>query len=271
MKTLEVKIAGAIIFTKGVIIMEVLQLTENLMADLRLYGMREEFSRRIKNATSEQSSYEEFFNLILHDEKEYRQNEKIKRLLKRAAFKQSASLEALDYGPSRGLTKKVISELSAGRFTREGRNILISGPTGVGKSYLANAIGNNLCRLGRSVAFYRMNTLVEKIRLERAKGTYLNLLRKVATFDLLILDDFGIKPLEPQEYQDIYDIIDERGDEKSLLITTQVPPENWNEVISDPVTCEAITDRIVSQAFTIRMKGQSYRKNRKSESILDKD
>ncbi len=244
-------------------------MTENLLVELRLYGMRDCFPQRLKQASSEQSSYEEFLNLTLHDEKEHRQNAKIKRLLQRAAFKQSASLESIDFQPKRGITKKDIQELALGRFVSEGSNILISGPTGVGKSFLANAIGNNLCRLGKSVSFYRMNSLVEKIHMERAKGAYLNLLRKLCTFDLLILDDFGIKPLEPQEYQDIYDIIDERGDQKSVIITTQVPVENWNEIIADPVTCEAVTDRIVSQATTIKMKGESYRKNRKYQAVLD--
>lgn len=251
--------------------MEVLKITEGLLIDLRLYGMRNNFQKRIKQATSDQASYEAFLNISLHDEKEYRDNAKIKRLLHRAAFKQSASLESIDYGPKRGLFKKDINELAIGRFVNEGINVLISGPTGVGKSYLANAIGNNICRMGKSVSFYRMNALVEKIHLERAKGTYLNLVRKICTFDLLILDDFGIKPLEPQEYQDIYDIIDERGDHKSLIITTQLPPENWNEIISDPITCEAVTDRIVSQAITIKMKGESYRKNKRIQPELDKD
>lgn len=251
--------------------MEVLQITENLLNDLRLYGMRSGFPERLKQAMADQSSYEEFLNLILHDEKEHRQAAKIKRLLSRAAFKQNASLESIDYNPKRGLTKTITNELATGRFVKQGTNILISGPTGVGKSFLANAIGNNLCRLGMSVAFYRMNSLIERIHLERAKGTYLNLIRKISAFDLIILDDFGIKPLDAQEYQDLYDIIDERGDQKSLIVTTQVPPENWGEIISDPVTCEAVTDRIVSQALPIKMKGESYRKNRNARTKLDKD
>lgn len=251
--------------------MEVVQITENLLNHLRLFGMRSGYLQRVKQAGSDQMGYEEFLNLALHDEKDYRHNAKIKRLLQRAAFKQSASLEAIDYGPTRGLSKKIVNDLAVGRFAEEGNNIIISGPTGVGKSYLANAIGNNLCRLGKSVCFYRMNSLVEKIHLERAKGSYLNLVKKICTFDLLILDDFGIKPLEAQEYQDLYDILDERGDQRSVVITTQLPPENWNEVIADPVTCEAITDRIISQSLSIKMKGESYRKNRKTQQVIDKD
>ena len=251
--------------------MEVLQITENLLDDLRLHGIKQSLSARLHLAQSEKSGVEEFLNLILHDEKEFRHNAKIKRLTKRAAFKQNASLEGLDYSHKRGVDKRTISDLATGRFVSEGTNIMISGPTGVGKSYLATAIGNHMCRLGRSVAFLRMNSLVEKTHLERAKGTYLNLLKRLSAQDLIILDDFGIKPLEPSEYQDLYDMIDERGDEKSLIITTQVPVENWGEIIPDPVTCEAITDRVVAQAISIKMAGTSYREKRKKGNWLDKD
>lgn len=251
--------------------MEVLRMTEDLLDDLRLQGIKQGLSSRLRLAQSEQSSMEEFLNLILHDERDFRHNAKIKRLTKRAAFKQTACLEGLDYSQKRGVDKRIISDLATGRFLKEGSNIMISGPTGVGKSYLATAIGNHMCRLGRSVGFFRMNSLIEKTHLERAKGTYLNLLKRLCAYDLIILDDFGIKPLEPSEYQDLYDMIDERGDEKSLIITTQIPAENWGEVIPDPVTCEAITDRIVAQALSIKMSGTSYREKRKKENRLDKD
>lgn len=116
-----------------------------------------------------------------------------------------------------------------------------------------------------------MNNLVEHFLLARAKGTYLNLLKRLAACDLLILDDFGIKPLDPQQYQDLYDVLDERGEDKSTLITTQVPIENWGEIIADPVTCEAVTDRLVSVAIKLEMKGASYRpKKPRGKSKLDK-
>ncbi len=114
-----------------------------------------------------------------------------------------------------------------------------------------------------------MNTLIEQLTLARAKGTYLNLLKKLAACDLLILDDLGIKPLEPQHYQDLYDVIDERGEDRSTIITTQLPIENWGEVIADPVTCEAITDRLSSVSMRLIMQGASYRpkRQRKSEKL----
>ena len=116
-----------------------------------------------------------------------------------------------------------------------------------------------------------MNSLIEQFALARAKATYLNLLKRLAGCELLILDDFGIKALTPGQYQDLYDVIDERGDEKSTIIATQVPIENWNEVIPDPVTCEAVTDRLVSVAKTIVMKGNSYRPKRPRGKSVDKD
>lgn len=118
-----------------------------------------------------------------------------------------------------------------------------------------------------------MNTLIEQLVLARAKGTYLNLLKRIAGCDLLILDDFGIKPLEPQHYQDLYDVIDERGEDKSTILTSQVPVENWNEIISDALTCEAITYRLSSMSIRMVMKGASYRSKRqtKKEAQLDKD
>lgn len=240
------------------------QQTEQLLCDLKLIGIQETFGERLKQSQKSELGYEEFLNLILEDEKRHRQNEKIKRLLKRATFKQQASLEAFETMPSRGVDKKLLSDLSILRFIQNGQNILISGPTGVGKSFLASAIGHHACKNGFVVNYFRMNTLIEKFILERAKANYLNFIKKTVTSSILILDDFGIKPLGPQQYQDLYDVIDERGEEKSLIITTQVPPENWSEIIDDPVTCEAITDRVLSNCIKIKMKGESFRQKRGS-------
>ena len=116
-----------------------------------------------------------------------------------------------------------------------------------------------------------MNTLIEQTNLARAKGTYLNLVRRLTGPDLLILDDFGIKPLLAQHYQDLYDIIDERGEGRSTIVTSQLPVANWSEVIDDPVSCEAITDRLASRAIKLEMKGPSQRgkRTRQKEAVLD--
>jgi DNA replication protein DnaC len=242
--------------------MEPLDTAASLLKELRLPGMAIGLKERVRESQKEELGYEGFLNLLLQDEVDFRKNSRIKKLLQRASFKQGATLEQFDFAIQRGVDKKLLKDLSNCSFIKQGVNLVISGPTGVGKSFLATAFGNNACRHGISSIFFRMNTLIEQALLARAKGGYLNFVKRISSYDLLILDDFGIKPLEPQGFQDLYDIIDERCDAKSTIITTQVPVENWSEIISDPVTCEAITDRIVSHAITIPMNGGTYRINR---------
>lgn len=251
--------------------MTAIEATSNQLIELRLGGMRETYATRLRQARENDLTYEDFFSLIIQDEVDYRKSARIKRLLKRAAFRQSASLEEFDHRSDRGLEKRLLKDLATNRYINDGINILILGPTGAGKTYLASALGNSACRNGYSTQFYRMNALIEQLTLARAKGMYLNLLKRLASCDLLILDDFGIKPLNPQQYQDFYDVIDERGEEKTTIITSQVPVENWAEIIPDPVTCEAVSDRLSSIATKLIMSGVSYRskKSLREEKKLD--
>lgn len=241
------------------------------LVELRLHGMRTTLDTRLKGAKKDGLCHEDFFGLMVQDEVDERRSTKIKRLVRRAAFRQPAALEQFDTTIDRGVDKRTLNELSSCRFIDDALNIIVMGQTGVGKTYLATAIGNTACRLGYSTLFYRMNALIEQLTLARAKGTYLNLLKRLSSCDLLILDDFGIKPLEPQHYQDLYDVIDERGEEKALILTSQVPPEAWNDVINDPVSCEAITDRISTAAIKIVMHGSTQRAQKRSRTAKDID
>jgi len=234
--------------------------------NLRLTGMQATITQRIREASEATLGYEDFLNLCLFDEEQHRQNERIRRLIRSAEFKCSASLEAIDYATQRSLDKKQINDFAKGRYIDNGNNILILGPTGVGKSFLASALGNAACRMGKSVIFCRMNTLAEKLTIARVQGNYLTYLKKLTKADLIILDDFGIKPLTPQQFQDVYDIMDERFESKATIITSQLPVANWSEIIPDAVTLEAITDRIISKAVKIEMSGDSYRNKRFKKS-----
>jgi len=236
--------------------------TEELLVSLKMRGALESVTSRLKEAEEGELGYEDFLNVLLEDEKLHRENGRIVRLIRKAALQQMVSLEAFETKPSRGVDKKTLNDLSSMRFISSGQNIVISGPTGVGKSYLACALGNSACRSGISVQYFRLNNLIEKFALERAKGTYLNFVKRVSSASVLILDDFGIKPLEPHQYQDLYDVIDEHGAEGSIIITTQLPVKNWSEVIEDPVTCEAITDRVTSNAVQLKMSGASFRQRK---------
>lgn len=242
--------------------MKPINLVEQYLSELNLGGIREGLANRLREARQEDLGYEDFLNLCLHDETQYRKNARIARLFRNSGLRSGASLEGLDMATPRALDKKLLNELESGRFIDNGLNVLIMGPTGVGKSYLATALGNAACRRGKTTFFYRMNALSEKLLLARAGGTYLNLIKRLAAADLIILDDFGIKPLAPQQFQDLYDLLDERTENKACVITSQLPVQNWPEVISDAVVCEAITDRIVPRSIKIVMKGDSYRKKK---------
>jgi len=247
--------------------MTLLNVNENYLLELKLHGVRSGLSQRLKEAESEKLSYHDFLGLCLFDEIENRRNTKVQRLIRSAAFRSNASPEGVDFSAPRGLDKKQVSDLLSTRFIDESKNVLIFGPTGVGKSYLATAFGFSACRHRKSTLFFRMNTLIERLSIVRASATYLNFLKKLSAVDLLILDDFGIKPLLPAQYQDLYDILDERFENRSTIVTTQLPEENWSEVIDDPVTCEAITRRLIEKATRLQMKGEPYAK--KKEKKLD--
>jgi len=251
--------------------METLNVNNNLLMKLRLKGMLNTIDTRLMQARKDDLGLEGFLGLILQDEIDHRKNMKIQGLLKRACFRQNAALEEFDMSVSRGIEKGLLRDLGTCSFVADGINMIICGPTGVGKSYLSTAIGNCACRQGMATCFYKMNNLIEHATLSRVKGTYLNFLKKIHSYDLLIIDDFGIKPLEARGYQDFFDIVDERSEGKSTIITTQVPVENWSEIIADPVTCEAISDRLVSKAMKLQMKGDSYRKKAARKHCRPKD
>jgi DNA replication protein DnaC len=148
------------------------------------------------------------------------------------------------------------------QFIKNHRNVLIVGPTGVGKTYLASAIGDQACRNGYTCRFLGMNLFIEQLALSRVDGSFLRLRERLIKTDLLIFDDLGIKPLTPGVVQDLYDILEERYQKGSTVITSQLPIANWREVIADEVSYEAIMDRLVHGAVKLELKGESYRKKR---------
>lgn len=244
--------------------------TKNTLAALKCLGMLHSLDLRIAEATSQGWGHGEFLSALITDEKSWRDSQKTQRRLRAANFRIDASLERLDLTAKRNLTKSQVNDLMELGFITAPRNVLIFGPTGVGKTYLASAVGNQACRRGFTVFFTGINMLIEKLTMSRAEGNFFRLREKITRCDLLILDDLGIKRLPPETVQDLYDIMEERYQSKATIITTQLPISNWKEVIEDPVALEAIVDRLIHGAITLNMAGETYRKKRALKTGLDK-
>jgi DNA replication protein DnaC len=243
--------------------------TREMMHKLKFLGMLETLDLRLHEAKSSDWSYSDFIAALMTDEKLYRDDRATKRRVKGAKFRTDACLEKLDFTARRTLSKTLVNELKHLKFVTDPRNVIIVGPTGVGKTFLATAIGSHACREGYTVIFMGVNMFIEETSLRRATGTFLKLRDRLIKTDLLILDDLGIKPLPPTAIQDLYDILEERYQSKSTLITSQLPLENWREIIDDSVALDAIMDRLIHGTVKIEMKGESYRKKRGLKQVLD--
>ncbi len=247
-----------------------LSATKNDLKDLRLYGILKTIDYRIQEATSQNWNASELASVLVTDELNYRKSKSEEYRVKRAKFRIDADFAHFDYTASRGLTKSQVLEMESLSFMDSHLPVILLGPTGVGKTYLASAIGFTACKKGKTTLFLGMNYLSEKIALARASGEYLKLRDQLIKVDLLIIDDLGIKGLDVNVAQDLYDVLEERYRKKSTIVTTQLPLKNWKEVITDKVVLEAIMDRLI-HGLILEFRGDSYRKkykvDRKSNDI----
>jgi DNA replication protein DnaC len=243
--------------------------TKQMLSQLKMRGVLESLDLRLAEATSQGWGHSDFLSAIITDEKTFRDNSHIKRRLKAAKFRTDACAEKIDTTAARNLSAAQVRDLMELRFLKEPRNVLIQGATGVGKTYLATAIGNQACRKGFTATFMGVNELIDRIDVARAEGSYLRLRDKLVKTDCLILDDLGIKKLPATVVQDLYDILEERFSHRSTLITSQIPMENWKEVIEDPVALEAILDRLIHGAIKLQLTGESMRKKRSQTQRVD--
>ena len=232
------------------------------MKQLRLYGMHRAFESSL---TPESINYtsDELIAYLTQSEWDDRQNRKIDRLTKSAHFRYSAVMEAIDYDPSRALDKNHIQRFASCDFIKNKQNILITGSTGAGKSYMASAIGHQACSLGHKVVYYNANKLFALLKTAKADGSYLKLISKLEKQDLLILDDFGLKALDTINRHALMEIIEDRHGKHSTIIASQLPVEAWHQLIGEQTIADAILDRLVHTAHRIDIKGESMRKKLK--------
>jgi DNA replication protein DnaC len=235
--------------------------TLSQLRSLRLDGMVHALHDAATSAATATLPFEERLALIVQREIDWRDAKRIERLLKAAKLKvSSACLEDIDWRSSRGLDRTLISALAGADWLRHGHNVLITGATGVGKTWLACALAQQATRSGFSVMYVRAPRLLEELRIAHGDGTFNRRLAQLARIDLLALDDFAIAPITPPERNDLLELLDDRVGAHSTLITSQLPVSGWHEWLNDPTLADAILDRIVHSAHRIALKGESMRK-----------
>lgn len=234
-------------------------ISRTLMTELKLLGMSQAFDQAVIDATAQQWSCTEFFDVLLQAESDARGRRKIESLIDTSRLPRKAAFEDFDYTAKRSITKAQVKDLHSLQWLRQGRPLLLVGQTGVGKTFLAQAAGLQACFNGYSTLFLTITEWLERLALARSSGAYLKLRDKLARPAVLIIDNFGMRKLTAVEAQDLCEILEERSGQKSIVFTTQLPIKHWAEVIADPVIADAIRDRLEHAALTINITGESYR------------
>jgi DNA replication protein DnaC len=224
-------------------------------------GFKAALLRQSEDANYTQLPFEERLYQLLEAEQSERREKKIKRLLSQAKLKdQQAALDRIAYSAKRGIERSQILSLASGEYIAKGQNVLITGATGVGKSFLAQALAKQAIFEGYSARYYRVSRLLEEIKIARLEGSYTKILQKLSRISLLILDDFGVTPLKADELNDLFEVIEERTLSGSTIITAQLPVKEWHNYLGNATIADAMMDRLIYAAHRIEMKGESMRK-----------
>lgn len=238
-----------------------MQPTIQKLKTLKLYGMAEAFQTLIETPDSEALTFNDRFGLMVDREITHRDNRRQTRLLKSAHLRTAqACVEDIDYQHARGLERSQMQAFTICDWIRRQQNIIFVGPTGVGKTYLACALGHQACRQGFSVGYFRLTRLFEMVRASQAEGKYTRLMSQMSKTDLIILDDWGLGQLNKSERQDLLEILEDRHGLKSTVITSQLPIQLWHEYIGDATIADAILDRLLCNAHKMELRGPSLRK-----------
>jgi DNA replication protein DnaC len=241
--------------------------TAEKLAELKLHALSRAWQEQAEDASIHDLGFDERLALLVEAEWLDRQNKRLVRSLKEAKLRISAAcIEGIEFEATRKLDRKKIRELSSCRWVDEHQNVIVTGKTGVGKSYLACALAQQACRKGYRAIYRRTSRLFDELRLAHADGTYPRLLARLARVDVLVIDDWGLSPLKDGERRDLLEIMEDRYGLKSTIWTSQLPVEAWHDHIGDPTVADAICDRVVHNAHRIVLKGPSRRKN---ESKVD--
>lgn len=230
------------------------------LSTMRLYGFEHAYRSIVDSSLQEQFTVDELIAHLVDAEYDDKYNKKLSRLIKQARFKQQASFEQLNFQHPRGLDKNNILRLQNCDWLAKSRDILITGPTGVGKSFLACALGHQACINEYRTRYFTANKLFDQLMLAKADGSYFKLVDNIAKQKLLIIDDFGLKKLDAKVCNMLLDIIDDRHGKNATIITSQIPVKNWYDCFAEPTIADAILDRLSNASYRIDLNGKSMRK-----------
>jgi len=243
--------------------------TLDKLHQLKCLGMATALTEQFNTPDIEAFAFEERLGLLVDRELTYRDNRRLQSRLRQAQLRHNACLEDIDYRATRGLDRALLTALATCRWIHEHLNVLITGPTGIGKSWLACALAHQACREGYSARYLRLPRLLSELTLARGDGRYTKQLASVAKVDLLVIDDWGMAVMNTDQQRDMLEVLEDRYQTRSTLVTSQLPLEQWHGAIADPTFADAILDRLVHNAYKFKLKGESMRKTKPKSTQAD--
>lgn len=244
------------------------QTTLENMRKIKCYGMHRAFKTSLESGKEAHFTSDEMIAYLVQSECDDRQNRRIAMKIKNARFRYKAALENLAYSSDRNIDKNQIMRFTECNFIDKCENILITGSTGIGKSYIASALGHHACSMGYRVIYFSAPKLFAKLKMAKADGSYIKEIAKIERQQLLVLDDFGIVPLDAQSRAALMEIVEDRHGKGSTIITSQVPVSKWHEVIGEKTVADAVLDRIIHQSHRLELTGESMRKKQNSNELI---
>jgi len=229
---------------------------------MKLHGMADAFRAQLQTTDMSQLSFEERFAMLVDQQWLWKENRALARRLRLAKLKERGVIEDIDYQHPRGLDRKLIRTLASSEWVRQHQNVLLLGPTGIGKTWLGCALAQKACRDGFTILHKRSSELFRDLAVAQVDGSFGRLLTKLVRIDILVLDDFAMAPLKDSERRDFLELCDDRYQRRSMILTSQLPPAHWHEQIGDPTLADSILDRLVHNAYRIELNGESMRKKR---------
>ena len=233
------------------------------MQKMRLNGMKRAYESSFETRNQDTFTNDEFIAWLIESEDNGRNNSRTERLLKNAKFHYQASLEEINYTGDRNIDRNLLSRLSDCSFIDRNENILITGCTGTGKSFLATALGNQSCIKGYKVLYYNLGKLFQKLMMAKADGSYIKELNKIESHDLLIIDDFGLQAINNEKQMILMDLIEDRNQKRATIFCSQLPVKNWYDLIEEKTIADAILDRIIHSAIRFELQGEKIKKKMK--------